>query len=202
MNDFKKIFLYLSAAIGSLLLIVLVVEIRTNIALNDYSMLPEGVKVVDKVVLGRRERTLSKGLGRAYDLEFENGIFRAFRRGAIELVCTNQNFILLIMKDRKPHGGGADTATLSISGDMENGIFKGETEIKRMEFLSNEYFDTLASDPLSDTEIASILQALKDRKSNNIGLSIFDGGNGFIGNAKLSDVEMLITQCKKPTNNQ
>ncbi|MGL5806510.1 MAG: hypothetical protein ACRC11_13910, partial [Xenococcaceae cyanobacterium] len=68
MNILKKIFLYISAAIGSLLLIVLVVEIRTNIALNDYSMLPDGVKVVDKVVLGRRERTLSQGLEHAYNL--------------------------------------------------------------------------------------------------------------------------------------
>ncbi|MGL5877197.1 MAG: hypothetical protein ACRC2V_05380, partial [Xenococcaceae cyanobacterium] len=68
MNILKKIFLYISAAIGSLLLIVLVVEIRTNIALNDYSMLPHGITVVDKVVLGRRERSFSGGLLHAYNL--------------------------------------------------------------------------------------------------------------------------------------
>ena len=98
MNNLKKIFLYISIPILSLLLIIFLVEIMTTKALNDYSMLPPGVKVVDKVILGRRERTLSDGLIRAYYREFDDGILRAFRRNAIGLVCTNQGDVLLVLK--------------------------------------------------------------------------------------------------------
>lgn len=197
MINFKKVFIYILISILSLLLIILLVEIRTSIALNDYSMLPHGVKIVDKVVLGRRNRTLSEGLGKAYYLEFRHGIDKAFRRGAIELVCTNGGNILLVMKDYKKYIEEADEAFLFISFRVENSIFKGEVKINRIEFLSREYFDTFVSIPLSETENVSVLKALKQRKSSNIGLSTFDGGNAFIGNAKVSDVEMLINKCQK-----
>jgi hypothetical protein len=56
MNNLTKYFLCISTPILSLLLIIHSVEKETNIALNDYSMFPDGVKVVDEVVLGRRPR--------------------------------------------------------------------------------------------------------------------------------------------------
>jgi hypothetical protein len=185
MNNLKKIFLYISASILLLLLIIFVVEIRTTIALNDYSMLPDGVKVVDKVVLGRRNRGIFEGLD------------KAFRRGAIELVCTNQGNILLLMKDYILHFSIYKEAIFYTSFRIENGVKKGRSEINQMEFLSSKYFDTLVSTPLSEREIASILQALKERNSNRISLGLFDSGYAFTGNAKISDVEMLINQCQK-----
>jgi hypothetical protein len=122
MNKLKKIFLYISISILSILLIILLVEIRTNIALNDYSMLPSGVKVVDKVVLGRRNRGIFEGLD------------KAFRRGAIEFFCTNKSDVLLIMKDYK-FGGGTGEATFYTSFRIEDGVAKGEAKINQMKFL-------------------------------------------------------------------
>lgn len=185
MNNSKTIFIYIFAPILSLLLIILLVEIRTTKALNDYSMLPSGVKVVDKVILGRRNRGIYEGLD------------QAFRRGAIELVCTNQGNILLLMKDYVRHLSIYKEATFYTSFRIENGVKKGQANINQMNFLSSKYFDTFASDSLSKIEVGSILQALKERSSNEIGLSFSESANAFVGNAKLSDVEMLINQCQK-----
>ena len=73
-----------------------------------------------------------------------------------------------------------------------------------MNFVSIDYFDTLVSDPLTNKEMIAILEALKQRasntvkyKTNRIGLGTMDGGNGFSGNAKTSDVEILFEQCKQ-----
>ena len=200
MNNLKKILIYISIPILSRLLIILLVEIRTNIALNDYSMLPSKPIVVDKVVLGRRDRGFHKGLLYAYYLEFGEGILKAFRRGAIELVCTSTGNIKLVMKDFKPYYKSSDDASLSISFRIENGVKKGNVHINEMRFGSSGYFDSFASAPLTDREIADLLEALKQRKSNRVGLSTMDGGNGFSGNAKLSDVEMLINRCKLGNN--
>jgi hypothetical protein len=161
-------------------------------------MLLDRVKIVNKVILGRRERTLSQGLEHAYNLEFSDGIDKAFRRGAIELVCTKKGDILLIMKGYKGGGhsvgpGLSDRASLLIDSSLTGGWI----DIKRITFLSREYFDTLVSNPLSKQEITSILKALKKRKSTSIGFSTMDGGNAFAGNAKISDVKMLIDRCQK-----
>lgn len=199
MNNLKKIFLYISIPTLLLLLIILLVEIRTNIALNDYSMLPSKPKVVDKVVLGRRDRGFHQGLYHAYRLEFGEGILRAFRRGSIELVCTETGNVKLIMRDFKPQYELSDDAFFHTSFSIENGVAKGEAYIEEMRFGSAGYFDSFESKPLNEIEIKAILKALTERTpgDDHIGLSTMDGGNGFRGNAKLSDVEMLVDRCKQ-----
>ena len=204
MNTLKKIFIGVSAPILFLLLIIFVVEIKTNQVLNDYSMLPSKPIVVDKVVLGRRDRGFHRGLYIAYRLEFRHGISKAFRRGAIELVCTNAGEILLVMKDYKYDYQKFDEAYLFITFRIEEDRAKGEVKINKMNFVSRDYFDTLVSDPLTHEEMIAILEALRQRASNTlesqtnrIGLGTMDGGNGFIGNAKTSNVEILFEKCKQ-----
>lgn len=196
MNYLKRILVYIFSPVLFLLLIILLVEIRTIIALNDYSMLPEGVKVVDKVVLGRRERTLSKGLRRAYILEFSEGILRAFRRGVISLICTNQNEVLLLVQDfrlvRSVGPGLSDKGTLSIGIGSQGGNIK----IRQITFLSREYFDTFTSYPLTIPEKKMILKALKKKKTNRITLYTFDGGNPFLLKVKVSEVKKIIDSCQ------
>lgn len=199
MNKLKKIFPYFSIPILSLLLIIFLVEIRTNIALNDYSMLPSKPKVVDKVVLGRRDRGFHQGLSYAYYLEFGEGILRAFRRGSIELVCTETGNIKLIMRAFKPRTETTDDASFFTSFRIENGVAKGEALIEEIRTGSSGYFDNFESKPLNEIEIKALLKALAERTpgDDSIGLSTMDGGNGFRGNAKLSDVEMLVDRCKQ-----
>jgi hypothetical protein len=199
MNNQKKIFLCISIPILLLLLIILLVEIRTSIALNDYSLLPSKPKVIDKIVLGRRDRGFHQGLYHAYRLEFGEGILRAFRRGSIELVCTEIGNVKLIMRAFKPRTETTDEAYFHTSFRIENGVAKGEAHIEEMRSGSAGYFDNFESKPLNDIEIKAILKALAERTpgDDHIGLSTMDGGNGFRGNAKLSDVKILIDRCKK-----
>jgi hypothetical protein len=207
MNNFQKRLLSILYLISPLLLfvlsvqqIILSVDKETDIALNDYSMLPRGVTVVDKVVLGRRKRTLAEGLELAHYREFQHGIDKAFRRGAIELVCTNRGSILLVMKDYKADDVGpsmSDKASLFIDIFVDNNLTTKQIEIKQVTFVDKKYFDTLVSAPLSKQEIISILKVLKDGTITHIGFSTMDGGNAFAGNAKISDVKMLIDRCQK-----
>lgn len=195
MNYWKTLSISIST---SLLLIVLIfvsifvsVEKKTEEALKDYSMLPDGIKVVDKAILGRRERTLSKGLRRAYLNEFGSGNKGIFRRGAISLICTNQNNVLLLVQDYKPEG------------DIGKGFFRGsdntaskyghgETKISNMTYLSRGYFDTYVSDPLSEEEIASIVEILTIEDIVHIAIIAFDGGDAFAPEFNLSEVKQLI----------
>lgn len=182
------------------------VEKKTEEALKDYSMLPDGVEVVDKAILGRRERTLSKGLRRAYILEFGdgeffgNGIYRGFRRGAISLVCTNQNNVLLIVQDFKQtrHGkAGGFAGEGFFSGRNFNGSKRQETEISNMTYLYRGYFDVYVSDPLSPQEINSILETMRIESLVHIGINFYDGGDAFTPEFNLSRIEQLINNCQE-----
>lgn len=176
------------------------VEYRTNKALKDYSMLPNNVKVIDKVILGRsypRFRYLNSK-------HIDYPISKLFRSGTIELVCTNQKKILLVMKEyinKYLEPKVSDDAYLFISSRIENGVFKkGEVKIQKITFLSRKYFDTIASDPLSTIEIRSIINALKERKNSSIDLYTFEEGNYFYGNTEVSKVKTFVNKCKQVDN--
>lgn len=164
-NLFYRIFKYgsitiLLVIIASFITIKSIVEYRTNEALQDYSMLPDGIEVFDKVVLGRSYFSFMHLFSKNMDF----GIDKLFRNGAIELVCTNQNYILLIMKEFKHSrvaSGRTEKGYLYIDFRMENSRPIGETIIEEVTFLSKEYFDTLSSSPLSDSELNSIVKALE-----------------------------------------
>jgi hypothetical protein len=194
MNNITKIFFYISTPILSLLLIIHSVENKTNIALNDYSMLPNGVKVVDKVVLGRRPRTLSNGLMSAYHDELRDGISRAFRRNAIELVCTNKSDILLVLKISSYRGLIIDDQPVL---KIDDGSLRGgKVSIKNIDYLGSGYFYTVVSDPLSKTETTGIIKALEKSNFTTISFYAMDGSKLFTNDAKVSEVKELINNCQ------
>ncbi|BAZ43515.1 hypothetical protein NIES4102_05160 [Chondrocystis sp. NIES-4102] len=196
MNNLKNIFLYISIPILSLFLIILLVEKRTNKALNDYSMLPDGVKVVDKVVLGRRLRTLSNGLMSAYRNEFSNGIFRAFRRSAIELVCTNKSEVLLVLKIHIPIGQGPvidDKPRLWI---RDGSVHDSPVSIKNIKVFYSDYFDTVVSNPLSKATTTSVIKALEKSNFTKMSFEAMDSSRLFTNDAKVPEVRRLINNCQ------
>ncbi|MBW4533542.1 MAG: hypothetical protein KME09_06350 [Pleurocapsa minor HA4230-MV1] len=196
MNNLKKILLYVSIPILLLLLIILLVEKRTNKALNDYSMLPDGVKVVDKIVLGRRPRTLSSGLIRAYHQELQDGISRAFRRNAIELVCTNKSEVLLVEKIHIPIGQGPvidDRPRLWI---RDGSVDYNPVLIKNIEVFYGDYFDTVVSNPLSKIETTGIIKALEKSNFTKMSFEAMDGSRLFTNDAKVPEVRRLINNCQ------
>ncbi len=194
MNNLTKFFLCIFSSILLLLLTISLVEIRTNIALNDYSMFPSGVKVVDKAILGRRERTLANGLMSAYYDELQDGILRAFRRNAIELVCTNQGNVLLSLKILNYRGIIInDKPILQIDDDSLRG---GKVPIKNITYLGNRYFHTIVSDPLSKREKTLIIRALEQSNFTTISFYAMDGSNLFTNDAKVSEVKQLINNCQ------
>jgi hypothetical protein len=195
MNNLKKILLCVSIPLLSLLLIILLVEIRTQIALNDYSMLPDGVKVVDKVVLGRRKRSFSsEELELGFYREFDNGIDKAFRRDAIELLCTNRGNILLVLKLLNFRGLVIDDRPFL---QIHDGSLRGgKVPIKNINYLDSGYFHTIVSDPLSEREITSIIKALEKSNFTTISFYAMEGGNLFTNEAKVSKVKKLIDRCQ------
>jgi len=187
---------FILASVISILFIL--IEIKNNKALKDYSMLPDGIKVTDKALLGRRERTLSKGLRQAYIQEFGDGVTRAFRRGAISLICTNQNNVLLLVQAYRPtrHGTAAGIGEGVFKGSSIPASKRGKTKISNMTYLSRGYFDVYVSDPLSEQETASILEILKIEGIARIKILAFDGGNVFTAEYNLPEVEQLINSCQ------
>ena len=176
------------------------VEYRTNQALKDYSMLPNDVEVIDKVILGRSY----PGFRYLLSEHMDYGINKLFRSGAIELVCTNQKDILLVVKDfmhKYIRAGASDKAVLHISFRFEDGLKKGVVKIPQINFLSEKYFDTLASNPLSELEIDSIIKALEERTFDRISFSTLEGGNSFYGDTEVSKVKMLVARCQQTINN-
>lgn len=192
----------LSVSIFGFVLVVIfmfvLVEKNTKRALDDYSMLPDGIKVVDKAILGRRERTLSKGLRQAYLRESKINNKGIFRRGAISLICTNQNDVLLLVQHYRPTRHGE-------AGGIGEGLFEGssvsysnlkETKISNMTYLYRGYFDVYVSDPLSKEEISSILEILNIKDIAWLGISAFDGGNVFTAKFDFPEVKQLISNCQ------
>ena len=189
MNYLRKSALCIFAFFTTVALVFLYVEIKTNRALSDYSMLPDEQQVVDKAVLGRGTTKIL--------VRLRNGL----KRGALELICTNEGNIYLLMKDDVRYITIYKGATLSTGLRIENGAKKGTADIEEMDWVSSGYFDTMLSRPLSEKETTGIIQALKERRnSKNIGLGLDDGSYGFTDRAKVSDVTRLINQCK-PLNN-
>ena len=185
MNHLKKIFLSVLAFFVLLSAIFLYVEIKTNRALKDYSMLPDAQKVVDKSVLGREPTNILIRL-----------LYR-LKPGVLELICTNKGNIYLLMKDDVRYTSIYDGATLYTNFRMENGVKKGRAEIAEMDWVSSGYFDTMLSRPLSEKEITSIIRALIEGNNfNGISLSLKESAYGFANRAKLSNVTRLINQCK------
>lgn len=181
--------------IGSFIAIARLVEYRTNKALQDYSMLPNNVEVVNKVILGRSY----PGFRYLLSKHMNYGINKLFRSGVIELVCTDRKEILLIMKDfqhKYVAPGASDKGNLFIDFRLENGETKGNVEIQEVTFLSKGYFDNLASNYLSKLEINSIIKALKERDSNSIIFYTFERINAFYGNAEVSEVKKLVAKCR------
>ena len=179
-------------------LIFIVVETQTNKALKDYSMLPKGVEVVAKVILGRRERTLSKGLRQGYIRESRTNNKGIFRRGAISLICTNQNNVLLLVQAYRPtrHGKAGGIGEGLFQGSNFSASKRGETQISNMTYLYRGYFDVYVSDPLSQQEITSIIEILKIEVITQVKIIAFDGGNVFTADYNLSEVEQLIDNCQ------
>jgi hypothetical protein len=193
MNHLKKIFFAISAFTLLLSLIVFVVENRTNKALNDYSMLPDGVKVVDKVVLGRRPRTLSNGLMSTYHDEFQNGILKAFRRDAIELLCTNRGEVLLVLKISNFKGTIIDDRPRLWIRD--GGVHDSPVPIKNINYLGDGYFHTVVSDLLSKTETTGIIKALEKSNFTKLSFEAMDGSRLFTNDVKVFEVKKLVNNC-------
>ena len=189
MNYLKKIALCIFTLSTLIVMIFLYVEIKTNRALKDYSMLPDEQTVVDKAVLGRGSTRIL--------VRLRNGL----KRGALELICTNKGNIYLLMKDDVRYLTFDKGATLFTDFRVENGVKKGEAEIEEMDQVSSGYFDTMLSRPLSEKETSEIIQALKEQiNSKTISLGLDDGSYGFIDRANISDVIELIEQCNKIKN--
>lgn len=198
MKYLKNLFFLIFSPILFLFLLFAYVETQTNKALKDYSMLPNGVEVVNKVILGRRERTLSKGLRRAYILEFGSGNKGIFRRGAISLICTNEKNVVLFVQDYKPtrHGKAGGVGKGLFTGSNTTASKYGKVDISNMRYLYRGYFDIYFSDPLSKREIKSMLEILEMENISRIGINAFDGGDVFSRNFAFSDVKQLTDNCQ------
>ncbi|MEM8718739.1 MAG: hypothetical protein AAGE84_05455 [Cyanobacteria bacterium P01_G01_bin.39] len=173
-------------------------EKKTEQALKDYSMLPDGVEVVDKAILGRRERTLSKGLHEAYLLESKINNKGIFRRGAISLICTDKNNVLLLVQDYRPtrNGKAAGIGEVLFEGSSISYSNLKKTKISHMIYLYRGYFDVYVSDPLSKAEIFSILEILNIKDIAWLGIYAFDQGNNFTAEFNLPKVKQLIDNCQ------
>jgi len=152
-------------------------EKSTEKALEDYSMLPNGIKVIDKVILGREEDTL--------------------RPGAISLICTDQKDVLLFVQDSRTNyregaggSGKGDFKGYNLAGE------RGYVEISNMIPLSRGYFYTYMSDSLSSNQIAEILKILKIEKLHGISIYTFDGNDSFNSKFDPVKVERLINNCQ------
>ena len=185
MNYLKKAALCIFTLSTLIVMIFLYVEIKTNRALKDYSMLPDEQILVDKAVLGRGVTNILIRL-----------LYR-LKPGVLELICTNKGNIYLLMKDDVRYVTFYKDATLFTDYRLENGVHKGEAEIAEMDWVSSGYFDTMLSRPLSEKETTGIIQALKERRdSKYVSLSLKESAYGFIDHANISDVIRLINRCK------
>ena len=202
MSKLQKIFVATPLLLATALTIYVLVcrhkfqeaKIKTEQALNDYSMLPDFQTVVSKVELGRREE---KPFG---------GFDYTLTKGVLDIVCTNKSNIFLVMKDDDDYKFKYLTiikgASFFSSFRMEKKIPKGEARIKKMDFVDSSYLNTMVSNPLSTQETAAIIKALEERNSEKIGIGLDNTGFRFYGNANIVDVKRLISQCSNNKNNE
>ena len=192
MNKLQKIFVATPLLLATALTIYVLVcrqkyqEEKTKYerALNKYSMLPDTSKIVDKVELGSGNKKLYWGLN-----------YRV-KDSALELICNDKGNVLLVMKEKITQLTiDDDDATLYTSFRVENGEKKGKTEIEKVSFLSTKHLGTMVSSPLSHREMANLIKAWSESKSNNISIALSDRAYPFIKRANLQEVKHLITKC-------
>jgi hypothetical protein len=195
--DLKKIFvLILILATGSITYILICRNIFNKLehqyseALNDYTMLPNNQKIVNKVELGEEKKKPFKGLN--YKL----------KNSALEIACTDRGNILLVFKsdldENFKYMTSNKKASFFASFRMENGLPKGEAEIREMNYVDSKFLNTMVSNSLSKQEVDDIIKALEERNSDlSIGIGLAETGFGLNGNVKTSDVKRLNVNCKK-----
>jgi len=150
---------------------------KTEKALNNYSMLPDDLKITDKAILGRGNNKL--------------------RPGAVSLICTNRKNISLFIQDsrtRKEEGpGGSGTGKFEAYNSSNRQGSK--VDISNMTPLSRGYFYTYMSDPLSDKEVTAIVKILEIEGLSGINIYTFDGNDNFNSKFNISKVKKLINNC-------
>lgn len=79
---------------------------------------------------------------------------------------------------------------------------KGSADIRKLAVITGGYLADLLSNPLSEEEINSVLQALKEGEksnaedSNHISIGIGDTSYGFTNRTNISDVNRVIDRCQ------
>lgn len=170
-------------------------EYRYNQEFNNYSMLPNNQKIVNKVELGKDKKKLFWGL----DYEIKNSV--------LEIICTDSGNTSIVLKsDSKEqfyYMTANKSATFFAAFRIENMVKKGKAKIQAMNFIgaNGTYINTMVSNSLSKQETDDIIKALEERNSDrDIGLGFSETGFGFRGNAKTSDVKRLVSECKNNNN--
>ena len=195
MSKLQKIFVATPLLLATALTIYVLVcrhkfqeeKIKAERALKDYSMLPDTLRIVDKLELGNRREKLYWGL----DYRLKNA--------ALELICNDKGHVLLVMKDKIIYlTKDDDDATLRTSVRVENGHKKGIAEINKVHFIGTNYLGTMVSSPLSEQELSNIISAWSESGFNTIRIGLSQKPYGFSKEADLKEVKQLITQC---TNN-
>jgi hypothetical protein len=199
MIDLKKLFAFIFALIlvSSSVAYFLIcrnsfnkLKHKYNQSLNDYSMLPNNQKIINKVELGEERKKLFRGLN--YEL----------KSSVLEIVCTDKKNILLVFKSDLDENFKYITfnakASFYTSFRVENELFKGKAEIREMNYVDSKFLNTMVSNSLSKQEIDDIIKALEERNSDlSIGIGLDQTGFSLNGNAKTSDVKRLNLNCKK-----
>ena len=202
-NHLYQLFKYTCISIGLISIVIAATivrfDIKNNQAWNDYSMLPNNQKLVERVILGRESKDITIRLRRLLYYPREG-----LKRGSLELLCTNKGNIYLLMRVFDTRYLTYDpSATLSANYGIEDGEIKGgRAEIRKLAVIDGGYLADLLSNPLSKKEINLVVKALKDGEkanidnSNGISIGIGETVYGFTNRTNISDVNRVINQCK------
>lgn len=202
-NRFARILKYTVIGIGFISIAIAALIIKFDFenerAWNDYSMLPKNQTMVDRAILGRNSKDITIRLRRLLHDPREG-----LKRGSLELLCTNKGNIYLLMRVYDTsYLTYNPSATLFTDFRIEDGIRKGSADIRKLDNATRgQYFSNLLSNPLSEEEINSVLQALKEGKksstddSNYISIGIGDTSYGFTNRTNISDVIRVINGCQ------
>lgn len=201
-NRFARILKYTVIGIGVIPIVIAALIIKfdfeNELAWNDYSMLPKNQTMVDRVILGRNSKDIIIRLRRLLHDPREG-----LKRNSLELLCTNKSNIYLLMRVYETRYLTYDvSATLYTDFRIEDGIRKGSADIRKLVVINGGYLADLLSNPLSEEEINSVLQALKEGKksntedSNYISIGIGDTAYGFTNLTNTFDVNRVIERCQ------